>query len=138
MSERKLVVEIVAADKVLYAEEANMLVVPGIDGEIGILPLHIPLVSLLSRGEIRVKHKDHVDYFYIEGGFLEVKEDRAVILASEAIPAQEIEPEAELRAQEELKRTIQEAREKGEDFSELVEELNRSFARLRVARKVSG
>lgn len=137
MSERKLVVEIVAADKVLYAEEANMIVVPGPEGEIGILPLHIPLVSLLSRGEVRVKHREHVDYFYIEGGFLEVKEDRAVILASEAIPAQEIEPEAEMRAQEELKRTIKEAREKGEDFSELVEELNRSFARLKVARKAS-
>lgn len=137
MNERKLVVEIVAADKVLYAEEANMIVVPGPEGEIGILPLHIPLVSLLSRGEVRVKHREHVDYFYIEGGFLEVKEDRAVILASEAIPAQEIEPEAEMRAQEELKRTIKEAREKGEDFSELVEELNRSFARLKVARKAS-
>lgn len=136
MSDRKLVVEIVAADKVLYAEEASMLVVPGINGELGILPLHIPLVSLLLRGEVRVKHKDHIDYFFIEDGFLEVKEDKAIILASEAIPAQEIEPEAEIKAQEEIKKMIAEAKEKGEDFSSLLDELNKSLTRLKVARKL--
>ncbi|MCX7832563.1 MAG: ATP synthase F1 subunit epsilon [Actinobacteria bacterium] len=135
MGDRKLTVEVVAADKVLYAEEADMVVVPGYEGELGILPLHIPMVSILTRGEIRIKHKDHIDYFYIEDGFLEVKEDRAVILASEAIPAQEIEPEVELKAQEEIKRMIEQAKEKGEDFSSLLEELNRSLTRLRVARK---
>lgn len=136
MSGRKLIVEVVSADKVLYAEEADMVVVPGYEGELGILPLHIPMVSILTRGEIRIKHGDHIDYFFIEDGFLEVKEDRAVILASEAIPAQEIEPEAELKAQEEIKRMIQQAKERGEDFSSLLEELNKSVTRLRVARKV--
>lgn len=137
MSERKLLVELIAADRVIYAEEAEMVVAPGYFGEIGILPLHMPMVSLLKRGEIRIKHKGHIDYFYIEDGFLEVKEDKVVILASDAMPAQAIEPEAELRAQEELRKMIQEAKEKGEDFTSLLEELNRSIARLKVARKAS-
>jgi F-type H+-transporting ATPase subunit epsilon len=137
MGDRKLLVEVVAADRVLYAEEAEMLVVPGYLGELGILPLHIPIVTLLKRGELRIKHQNHIDYFFIADGFLEVKEDKAVVLVSEAVPAHEIEPEAELKAQEELKRMIAEAKEKGEDFSSLLEELEKSIARLKLARKLS-
>lgn len=136
MADRKLLVEVVAADRVLYAEEAEMVVAPGFEGELGILPLHIPLVSLLKTGELRIKHRDHVDYFFVADGFLEVKEDKVVVLVSEAVPAQEIEPEAELKAQEELKKMISEAREKGEDITSLLEELEKSLARLKVAKKV--
>jgi len=136
MADRKLFVEVVAADKVLYAEEAEMVVAPGYEGELGILPLHIPLVSLLKTGELRIKHSDHIDYFFVANGFLEVKEDKVVVLVSEAIPAHEIEPEAEVKAQEELKKMIAEAREKGEDVASLLEELEKSLARLKVAKKV--
>lgn len=136
MADRKLFVEIISADRVLYAAEGEMTVAPAYDGEVGILPLHIPLVTLLRRGEIRIKHGTHIDYFFIEDGFLQVKEDKVVILASEAVPAQEIEIEAELKAQEELKRMISEAKEKGSDINELLEELEKSIARIRVARKL--
>jgi F-type H+-transporting ATPase subunit epsilon len=136
VAERKLFVEIIAADRVLYAAEGEMTVAPAHDGEVGILPLHIPMVTILRRGEIRIKHGNHIDYFFVEGGFLQVKEDRVVVLATEAVPAQEIEVEAELKAQEELRRMLQEAKEKGEDFTSLLAELEKSVARIKVARKV--
>lgn len=136
MSERKLLVEVIATDRVLYAAEAQMVIVPGAEGEIGILPLHVPIVSLLKRGEIRIKHKNHIDYFFVDGGFLEVKEDKVSILSKEVVPAQEIEIEAELRAQEELKKMIAEAKERGDDVTSLMESLEKSLARAKIAAKI--
>lgn len=133
--DRKLLVEVISPEKVLYAAEADMVVATTPLGEVGILPLHIPLVSTLVTGEVRVKHGDHIDYFFIDGGFLEVKEDRVIILSPGAESAAEIEPEAEERAAEELRRTIEEAREKGEEIEDLQKELQKLIARIRVSKK---
>ena len=136
MADRKLLVEIVSPEEVLWAGEADMVVGVTPLGEIGILPLHTPLVTTLTLGEVRIKHGDHIDYFAIDGGFLEVKEDKVVLLASGAVPASRIEVEAELKAKEEAEKAIAEAREKGEDIESLKRALERAVVRLKVAQRV--
>ncbi|HET6497577.1 MAG TPA: ATP synthase F1 subunit epsilon, partial [Coriobacteriia bacterium] len=75
--ERTLLCEIVTPESVVYRNEVRMVVAPTIDGEIGILPLHIPLVSPLAPGEIRVLLTDKTtDWFAISGGYVQVYEDK--------------------------------------------------------------
>lgn len=135
MTERKLLVEVVSPEEILYAEEADMVVARTIEGEVGILPLHTPMVCLLTLGEVRIKHGDQVDYFVVDSGFLEVKEDKVVIVSPSAVPASRINPESEMKAKEEALKAIQEAKEKGEDLEEFRKVIERATLRLKVFEK---
>lgn len=83
---RTLLCEIVTPERILYTNEVEMVVAPTIDGEVGILPLHAPLVSVLRPGEIRVKWNGdkNVEWFAVSGGYIQVHEDKVIILADEA------------------------------------------------------
>jgi len=83
---RTLLCEIVTPERIAYTNEVEMVVAPTIDGEIGVLPLHAPLVSVLRPGEIRVKwnaDKD-VEWFAVSGGYVQIHEDKVIILADDA------------------------------------------------------
>ena len=83
--DRTLMCEIVTPERIVYTNEVRMVVAPTIDGEIGILPLHAPLVSALSPGEIRVRYgDDEVEWFAVSGGYIQVHEDKVIILADHA------------------------------------------------------
>jgi len=132
MAELRL--EIVTAEQVVYSEEIDILVAPGIDGELGILPSHAPLLTVLKPGEIRVT-KDGVDtYIVVSGGFLEVLGTKATILADTAEDADDIDidrAEAALqRAQERV-----EAAPAAMDLQRALESMRRSQARVTVARR---
>ncbi len=75
---RTLLVEIVTPERIVYTNEVEMVIAPTIDGEIGILPLHIPLVTVLAPGELRVRHNEgkDVEWFAVSGGYLQVHEDK--------------------------------------------------------------
>ena len=83
---RTLLCEIVTPERIVYTNEVEMVVAPTIDGEIGILPLHMPLVSVLRPGEIRVKwnHEKDVEWFAVSGGYIQIHEDKVIILADDA------------------------------------------------------
>lgn len=132
---RKLRCEIVTPEKIVYSGDVDMIIVPGIEGELGILPLHIPLVTLLKVGEIRLKYDDRQDYIAIDGGYMEVREDKVTILADEAEFASKIDVEKAKQLQEEAEKDIKAARERGEDFFEAQETLQKALNRLRVAEK---
>lgn len=132
---RKLLVEVISPEEILWASEADMVVARTETGEVGILPLHAPMVNNLVISEVRVKHGDHIDYFAIEGGFLEVKEDKVVLLTPSAIPASKIETEAEKRAKEEAEKAIKESEEIAE---EEMEKLRKIIERATVRMKVAG
>lgn len=103
---RTLICEIVTPERIVYTNEVEMVVAPTIDGEIGILPLHAPLVSVLKPGEIRVKwnaDKD-VEWFAVSGGYIQVHEDKVIILADQAEVASRIDVD---RARQALERTKQ-------------------------------
>ena len=75
-------VQIITPDSTLYNGEATLVVVPGIDGQIGILNNHAPLVSSLVKGVVKVKHNDKEDLFDIPGGVVEVSLNKITVLAS--------------------------------------------------------
>jgi len=92
---RTLLCEIVTPEKVLYTNEVEMVVAPTLEGEIGILPLHVPLVTVLRAGELRVRYNDNkdIDWFAISGGYLQVHEDKVIVLADNATLASQIDVE---------------------------------------------
>lgn len=86
--ERTLLVEVVSPEANLYKGEATMVVATTTAGELGILPLHAPLVAELAPGELRLKHGDdlsNMDVFSVFGGYLSVAEDHLIVLADLAI-----------------------------------------------------
>jgi F-type H+-transporting ATPase subunit epsilon len=109
---RTLLCEVVTPERVVYTNEVTMVVAPTVDGEIGILPLHVPLVSVLSCGEIRVRYgdqPDEVEWIAVSGGYVQVHEDKVIVLADDAALASQIDVERAKQglalAQEELKKS---------------------------------
>ena len=90
----KLSFELVAPERVLASAEADMVVLPGEDGDFGVLPEHAPLVSLLRSGTIRIYQGDEIErQVFVAGGFAEVNPKGLIVLAEAAEPLDEIEPD---------------------------------------------
>jgi F-type H+-transporting ATPase subunit epsilon len=135
MSNIKL--EIVTAERMVYSEDVEAVIAPGIEGQLGILPHHAPLMTILQSGELRVKRGADEDILAISGGFLEVRPDRVIILADSAERAEEID---EARAEAAKQRAEQRLKERGItpglDEARVEAALRRAMARLTVAEKV--
>jgi len=99
--------EIVSQDRQVFAGEADMVLVPGVQGEMGILPNHAPLLSNLKFGILRVRYMGQEQVFTIAGGVIEVQPDLVTIMADAAENVQEIDisraEAAKRRAEEMLK-----------------------------------
>ena len=83
--------DIVTPEKVVFSEEVEFVVAPGVEGELGILPEHAPLVSALKIGVLRVQQDGKTFKVAITGGFIEVKNSRVVVLADAAEREDEID-----------------------------------------------
>ena len=97
---RTLLCEIVTPEKILYTNEVQMVVATTPAGEVGILPLHAPIVTTLAPGEVRLRFGDGAadwEFFSISGGYLQVHEDKVIVLADAAVAVSQIDPK---RAQE--------------------------------------
>jgi len=116
--QRSLLCEIVTPERIVYAGEARMVVVPTVDGEIGILPLHAPIVAILRPGEVRVRYDDdEVEWFAVAGGYVQVCDDKVIILADQAVLSSTIDAERARQALEITKGRLQELHD--EDLSGL-------------------
>jgi F-type H+-transporting ATPase subunit epsilon len=124
--------EIVTPERRAFEGDVDEVSVPGSEGELGILPHHAPLVSLLGQGVLRYRQGDKSEEFAIFGGFLQVRPDRVVVMAETADLGSEIDVERAERARREAERQLQ-----GEDdAADLVAgrlALQRALIRLRVA-----
>ena len=129
-----LTLEIVTAERVVYSEEVDVLVAPGVVGELGILPSHAPLLTIMQPGEIRVDKGEEQTYIAVSGGFLEVIGNKATILADTAERAEEID---EARAEEAVKRAEERISSAASamDLERALASVRRSQARLKVARR---
>lgn len=123
--------EIVTAERVVYSEDVDILVAPGIDGELGILPRHAPLLTVLKPGEIRVTKDGSESYIAVSGGFLEVMSNTVTILADTAEHVEEIDAE---RAESALQRAQEriESSESDMDLQRAMASLRRSQARIGI------
>ncbi len=90
-------VEVVTAERELYSGEATLVSAPGSEGRLGILPRHAAMLALLQAGELRIELNDAEEPIFVSGGFLEVSDNRVIILADTAEHAEEID---EARAEE--------------------------------------
>lgn len=98
-------VEIVSEDRMVYEGQADIVVVPGVSGEMGILPNHAPLISTLGFGILKVRLANEEEFFTVSGGIVEVQPDVVTVLASAAENVNEIDfsrAEAAKRRAEEL------------------------------------
>ena len=129
--------EIVTAERVVYSDDVNVLVAPGIDGELGILPHHAPLLTSLKPGEIRVLKDGEESYIVVGGGFMEVMANKVTILADTAEHAEEINEER-AEAAVRLAQERMDSRASDLDLENAVASLRRSQARLRVAHRRRG
>ena len=104
-----LQLEIVSPERRAFTDEVDMVTVPGIDGELGILPGHTRLITALGTGEMRIKKAGTEHSLLISGGFVEVRPDRVVVMADLAERSDEIDEaravEARKRAEAELQET---------------------------------
>ncbi|WP_141506526.1 F0F1 ATP synthase subunit epsilon [Paenibacillus luteus] len=127
-------VEIVTPERKVYAETANMVSVSGVEGELGILPNHIPLVTPLRIAPVVIKRGNKVDVIAVNGGFIEVRRDKIVILAESAELSTDINIEraeaAKQRAQQRLA-----AKQDQIDFRRAELALQRAMNRLHVKQK---
>jgi F-type H+-transporting ATPase subunit epsilon len=95
VADNKVDFELVAPERLLAGIEADMVVIPGADGDFGVLPAHAPLMSLLRPGVISVYQGDRVDRrLFVDGGFAEVNERGCIVLAERAEPLEDIPPDA--------------------------------------------
>lgn len=111
-----------------------MVIAPGVEGELGILPRHTPLLTMLKPGELRVKKGGEEISIFVSGGFLEVQPDKVLILADAAERAEEIDLEraeaARRRAQERLAMRGSEV-----DMARAEAALRRALVREKIARR---
>ncbi len=134
-----LTVELVTAERVVRVEPGvDVLVVPGSEGQMAILPHHAALMTTLDPGELVMRRAGQEDAFAVTGGFLEVRNDRVTVLADAAEPFEEIDAAraeaARARAEERL-RLYREGRAGDLDVARASAALQRSLMRLRIVQR---
>ena len=130
-----LTVDIVTAERVVLSEEGvDEVVAPGIEGELTVLPMHAPLLTMIKPGVMRIKKANDETEIAITGGFLEVRENRVTILADAAERAEEIDVAAAEEARQRAERQL-EQRETDVDLARVAAELQRQLLRLKVAER---
>jgi len=125
-------VEVVTQAGAIYSQDADEVIAPGSEGQMGILPRHAPLMTTLQIGALHVRHDGVEDTLFVGGGFLEVYQGRVTILADEAEHAADIDEaaaeEARRRAQQLLEQQAGEV-----DIAFLQGQIERALGRIRVA-----
>ncbi|MGM0883967.1 MAG: F0F1 ATP synthase subunit epsilon [Bacillota bacterium] len=127
-------VEIVTPERKVYAETANMVSVTGVEGELGILPNHIPLVTPLRIAPVIIKRDGKVDVLAVSGGFIEVRKDKIVILAESAELATDINAERAEAAKQRAEQRLAAKRDEV-DYRRAELSLQRAMNRLNVKQK---
>ncbi|WP_168121408.1 F0F1 ATP synthase subunit epsilon [Paenibacillus sp. HB172176] len=128
-------VEIVTPERKVYEETATMVSVTGSEGELGILPNHIPLVTPLRIAPVMIKRDGGTDVAAVSGGFIEVRKDKVVILAESAELAQDIDVERAEQAKERAQQRLN-AKQDEVDFRRAEMAMQRAMNRLNVRHKL--
>ena len=126
--------EIVTAEGVAFEDDVDVVVAPGIEGELGILPHHAPLMTALQPGELRIRKGGEETYLAVSGGFLEVLANKVIVLADAAERAEDIDEQRAQEAMQQAQERIQQ-RSADVDLEQAVVALHRSQIRLQVVRR---
>lgn len=139
MSERRLQLDVITPEGVVYTGLVKMVVAKGAEGELGILPLHAPLITFLTPGELAVKLDDDKWLsMVVDKGFFEVRNDKVIVLVDAAEITENIDLEQIALKRDGALEKLKEARESGKNVAEAEEELNKIEAWLTTARSRAG
>ena len=129
--------EIVTPDAVVYSEDVQMVTLPAIEGQIGVYPMHIPLLTQIVPGEIIVQKDGHESYLAVGEGVVEVTATSVAIVTDMAIPADHID---EAKVEEARQRAAARLQDKisDEEVATINASLARSLAQLKVKRRQHG
>ncbi len=136
MAER-LQLEIITPERRVLGETVDSVTVPGANGEIGILPLHTPLISALQTGILSYAQGATVNRLHVSGGFVEVSADQVTVLADLAERAEEIDIAGARAAREQADRILKAAASSDEEMEEARTELERATVRLQLVGETS-
>jgi len=129
-------VDVVSAEEQIYSGEAEFVVLPGMEGELGIYPRHTPLLTQIKPGAVRIKVPGQAEeeFVFVQGGFLEVQPTTVTVLADTAIRGHDLD---EVKALEAKKRAEEAMLHKGaeEDFAKAQGELAVALAQLEAIRR---
>jgi F-type H+-transporting ATPase subunit epsilon len=124
--------DIVTAERIVFSDDVDIIIAPGIEGEMGILPHHSPIMTALNPGELVARKSGEEYSLAISGGFLEVRPDRVIVLADSAERAEEIDiaraEEAKTRAKEQISTSTSQV-----ETAQAEAALRRALARIQVA-----
>ncbi len=126
-------VTVVTAQQTVFEGEAEMVIAPGSEGQLGILPRHAPLLTTLDLGEMRIRQGGIDEGLFVAGGFLEVNKDEVTVLADDAERAAEIDVAHAEEARRRAEATLAQHGISGDAESSALGELERALGRLKVA-----
>jgi F-type H+-transporting ATPase subunit epsilon len=128
----KIKLEIVTPDRLLLSEEVDEVSIPGSEGYLGILPGHLPLLTLLGIGILSYRKGTEKHVYSVSGGFAEVLPDRVIIIADTLERPEEIDPNRAREAKERAEKQLASSQDSG-GVERSMEALLRATARLQVS-----
>jgi len=125
-------VEVVSQVRRLYhTDKADMVIIPGSEGEMGVLPNHTPLLTTLAFGELRIVEGDDIVSFVVYGGVVEVRPHKVTVLADDAASVHELDM-GQIEAARERARELMEQAPTGEQRAQIAQELRRAEIAAKV------
>ena len=125
-------VTIVTPEDTVLDTRADFVALPLFDGEMGVAPMHSPVIGRLRSGELRVRHGHETAFYYIEGGFVQIVDDEVAVMTGRAQPAGSVDIEA---ARQQLEASLQSKAAGDEQISIRSRHVDQARAQIRVGRR---
>lgn len=127
--------EIVTPEQKTYSDDVDSVVIPGVEGELGVLPQHVPLMTQLLPGELRVLKGGEEIRLAVGEGFVEIAADRVTVLTDMAIKESDIDESAAEEAIRSAEEAMKERKMNEEEYATVKASLQKSIALLHVKRR---
>jgi F-type H+-transporting ATPase subunit epsilon len=131
----KLLLEIVTPEAKTFSQDVDMVVLPGVEGELGILPMHVPLMTRLLPGEVRITQGEKHMELVVGTGFVEVTQTKVSILTDMAMADSEVDESAAEEAVRRAQADLQDKNLNSEEVAEIEGAIARSLAQLKFKRR---
>jgi F-type H+-transporting ATPase subunit epsilon len=129
-------VDVVSAEEQIYSGEAEYVILPGVDGELGVYPRHTPLLTQIKPGAVRIKVPDQAleELVYVQGGFLEIQPTKVTVLSDTAVRANDLDEAKAMEAKQRAEEAMANQDTKV-DLAAAQAELSAALAQIEVLRK---
>ena len=129
-------VDVVSAEEQIYSGEAEYVILPGVDGELGVYPRHTPLLTQIKPGAVRIKVPDQAleELVYVQGGFLEIQPTKVTVLSDTAVRANDLDEAKAMEAKQRAEEAMANHDTKV-DLAAAQAELSAALAQIEVLRK---